>query len=162
MITPRARRICIACDSREQRPFKFSSGTPTVIKTLKHGDYSIIGMERKVCVERKSFDDLFYSFTKTRARMMDRLVELSELDAAALVMECTIGQVIVGHPRTSIVGSRLLGTLLVTCAQLGILALFCGGRHEAAIATESFLRAYANARPRTRVGGVAWFQRVTS
>jgi len=156
------RPFVIVQDTREQLPFRFSRDTPVISKALKYGDYSVYGMEWRVAVERKSFDDLFYSFTKTRLRMLVRLDELAQLDAAALVIECSIANVIAGHPRTVVVGSRLLGTILVECARRGVLALFCNGRRDAAMATEHFLRAYA-ARESTVVrGGVDWLANRTA
>ena len=55
----KAREYTIAIDSREQLPYSWP-GLKCETVTLEAGDYSIIGMEQVVCVERKSLAD-FYS-----------------------------------------------------------------------------------------------------
>ena len=89
----------IAIDSREQFPFFFTGYRadahqgykplviPIVVKGLKTGDYSIVGMEDKVAVERKSLQDAFGTFGAGRERFERELERLSELDFAGVVIE---------------------------------------------------------------------------
>ena len=44
-------KMIIAIDTREQRPYRF---VWSEIKTLTTGDYSVIGLEDRVAIERKS------------------------------------------------------------------------------------------------------------
>jgi len=84
----------IIIDSREQRPFTFQNIKPdppeTVIQGLSTGDYSVIGLENNVCVERKSMADLFGSVGKGRARFEREMQRLSAFDYAAIVVESDI------------------------------------------------------------------------
>ena len=55
-------RFVVAIDSNEQLPLKFKliNGlyVPTERYKLPHGDYSIKGMEKEICFERKMMSDL--------------------------------------------------------------------------------------------------------
>ena len=53
----------IVIDSREQKPFRFSPGIETVTAALKAADYSLLGLEDDVAIERKSLSDLLGSIT---------------------------------------------------------------------------------------------------
>jgi ERCC4-type nuclease len=62
-------------DTREQKPL-FKPADHILTKGLKTGDYSIVGFEKHITIERKSKNDLFGSvfkprFKKVIARMMD-------------------------------------------------------------------------------------------
>lgn len=48
----------IIIDTREQLPYSFPSSWPTVRQSLTTGDYSLLGFEDCVALERKSLDDL--------------------------------------------------------------------------------------------------------
>jgi len=64
-----AREYIVAVDSREQLPYSWGrEGVQCRTVTLEAGDYSIIGMERVVCVERKSFADFYSCLTEPRQR----------------------------------------------------------------------------------------------
>lgn len=92
----------IAVDSREQQAFAFagffadgSSGKagrrplviPTVTVGLKSGDYSIIGFEDRVAVERKGLADLYGTLGQGRGRFTRELERLATFDYAAVVVE---------------------------------------------------------------------------
>lgn len=79
----------IAVDTREQAPFDLL-GFATIRKTLKTGDYSIVGLEDRVAVERKSYTDCWGSMSEGRARFERCVRRLAELDRAAIVIECSI------------------------------------------------------------------------
>lgn len=91
----------IIIDTREQAPYQFAghkcqraSGSPIIpllVTTTTHkldtGDYSIEGMEDRVCVERKSLDDALGTFTTGRDRFERELERMEEFEAAAVVLE---------------------------------------------------------------------------
>ena len=150
LLCMRQRKPTIVIDTREQRPLTFI--TETSVHTLKFGDYSIAGLESRVAVERKSIDDLFSSFTRTRVRMDERLQELGGLDMTAIVIEGTALDIARGSKRSAVNGRSLLGSVATRCAQLGVAFVLAGDRYGAAAFTESFLLAYAKlARSQDRV-----------
>lgn len=81
--------LVIAIDSREKRPYKFESLSKVV--SLKTGDYSIVGFENIIAIERKSKADLFMSFGKNRERFERECKRLSEIRYAGIVVESTWG-----------------------------------------------------------------------
>jgi DNA excision repair protein ERCC-4 len=81
----------IAVDTREQLPYPLL-GFATMRKTLRTGDYSIIGLENRVAVERKSYNDIWGSMSLGRTRFEKCVKRLAELEHAAIVIECGITQ----------------------------------------------------------------------
>lgn len=86
----------IAVDTREQCPFTFSDRifehedkvmVWTKRTTLKTGDYSIIGMEDRMTIERKSLIDLFSTLGQHRERFEREFMRMSEMDFSAVVIE---------------------------------------------------------------------------
>ena len=52
-------RITVVVDTREQEPYSFDSDKVSAVrKALPAGDYSLVGLEERVAVERKSLTDL--------------------------------------------------------------------------------------------------------
>jgi DNA excision repair protein ERCC-4 len=78
-------------DSREQKPlFK---GVNTVIgkcivhRALKYGDYSILGFEDRISIERKSLPDLYSTLGKGRTRFEKEIRGLSTYEWKGLLIE---------------------------------------------------------------------------
>ncbi len=100
----------IAVDTREQAPWSFLSIqgdskddskrilVRTVTKALPTGDYSIVGLEDQVCVERKSREDLESSITHGRERFEREFVRMSTMRYAAVVVEASLSEIL-HHPR---------------------------------------------------------------
>jgi len=95
-------RVCpftIAVDTREQAPFRFTglragsgqnAGVIAVAVERKHlptGDYSIVGYENRIAVERKSKADLFMSVGAERNRFQREIERLNEFEFGAVVIE---------------------------------------------------------------------------
>ena len=78
-------------DTREQKPLFTSppDGLEVVRGALATGDYSVIGFEDRVCVERKQLSD-FDSFMGTEriAKTIPKLRRMGDMDWSALVIEC--------------------------------------------------------------------------
>jgi len=85
----------IVVDSREQRPFLFSGA---VRRKLDAGDYSVVGLEDKVAVERKTLQDLFGTVGGGRARFERELLRLAEYEYAAIVIEADLHEIAAGPP----------------------------------------------------------------
>lgn len=100
-------------DTREQSVYAFEGigwdasdgGGPgktltieTVRGTLKSGDYSLVGYESRVAVERKSLADLYGTLGQGRDRFERELVRLSAMEFAAVVVEATWPEVCAEPP----------------------------------------------------------------
>jgi ERCC4-type nuclease len=68
MTSRTSKKPLIIVDTREQKPFRFSSRVETIVRKLQTGDYSLAGYEDIVTIERKSLAD----FTQTVTRDHDR------------------------------------------------------------------------------------------
>ena len=77
----------IVVDSRENHPYKFKGA---VIKGLKSGDYSILGLECRITIERKTKEDAYASLGVGRARFERELKRLAEYDYSAIVIESNL------------------------------------------------------------------------
>jgi ERCC4-type nuclease len=60
----------IIIDTREQTPWTFPAGHPTVRAKLEYGDYSLEGYQHQFAIERKSLADYVGSITQGRERFM--------------------------------------------------------------------------------------------
>ncbi len=118
---PRARKkrdhvdspYTIVRDTREQAPYSFEGfksdakdgNLPLIIKTcrgcLTAGDYSLIGYESRVAVERKSLSDAFGTIGGGRERFERELIRLSKMDYAAVVIEATWERILSDPPTAS-------------------------------------------------------------
>jgi hypothetical protein len=109
--TPLACPFTIAIDTREQSPFHFiglradskHKYRPLVIdtetKTLKTGDYSIVGLESEITIERKSKDDAFQTFTRDRERFERELIRMQSMRVTKVVIECSWEEMLAGPKR---------------------------------------------------------------
>jgi len=89
----------VAIDTREQAPYSFRGlysdaaqgsrplAVLTEIVTLGTGDYSIVGMESRICVERKSLSDAFSTFTHDRERFEREMMRMASFASAHVVIE---------------------------------------------------------------------------
>lgn len=103
----------VVVDTREQLPYTFagiradrSDGggpltVPVRVGTLASGDYSLVGCESLVAVERKSKADLFGTLGKGRDRFERELARLAGYRAAAVVVEATWPEVVTDPPPRS-------------------------------------------------------------
>jgi DNA excision repair protein ERCC-4 len=109
---PQAPTIII--DTREQLPYSFADirsdkkqgrhilAIPTVREFIPSGDYSVMGFNDQVAVERKSFDDLFGTLGSGRERFEKELMRLGQMTAAWVVVESPWSKVLEGHPRSQL------------------------------------------------------------
>ena len=74
--------IVVAIDTREQKPYRFARSE---VKTLASGDYSIVGLEDRIAIERKTKEDAYSSLGQGRARFERELQRLSRFDYAGRV-----------------------------------------------------------------------------
>jgi len=151
----------ILVDNQETYPFRFQGMTsdantqfrpllvPTRIVSMgpTHGDYSIEGYEGRCHVERKGMEDAhgtFLSHGDRLERWLKTLDFLAGIETAAVVIECTMGEMI-----KSVVsrGSRTVGVLRKTIHRQ-VLAwemdyrvpfVFCDSRRLAELTTYAIL-----------------------
>ena len=78
----------IIVDTRERRPWTFDATTFDVKREgLSTGDYSLVGLESRIAVERKSLGDLVSTVTHDWLRFRKELYRLAAFDFAAIIVE---------------------------------------------------------------------------
>lgn len=74
-------------DTREQNPLFTTTDKYVVKKYLPAGDYSILGFEDIIAIERKNLSDLFASLTSERKRFEEEVERLESYVWKGLVIE---------------------------------------------------------------------------
>lgn len=83
----------IIIDSREQLPYSFEDFKnwigDTQTAALKTGDYSIVGLEQLVSIERKTLEDIVSSLMSGRSRFIKEMERLSHFKYKMILIEAT-------------------------------------------------------------------------
>lgn len=93
----------VIIDTREQAPWRFTAietdgGAPLIVPlttdlALATGDYSILGMQNRITIERKSVGDFRGSITADRARFEREMERMREFEYAAVVIEGDLSEI---------------------------------------------------------------------
>ena len=120
----------IVIDTREQLPYNFVDHDPelVVVDTLKTGDYSLRGLEDKVCVERKSKADAYGTIGKGRARFLRELTRMSTMDYAAIIIECTIADFLIQPPYSKLNPNSAIQSVISWSIRFGVHVHFVNRR----------------------------------
>ncbi|MCO6439006.1 MAG: ERCC4 domain-containing protein [Phycisphaerae bacterium] len=141
----------IVIDSREQEPYAFTC--PAQCRKLEAGDYSVEGFQDRVAVERKSLRDFATTVVHDFPRFAAELKKLARMDAACVVVEADLDQVLRGAHGEALRGTSpgtLLGNAIFIAVHHGVPVYWCGSRQAARVFTEAFLRAFARDRAGSR------------
>lgn len=149
--------IRIVIDSREQEPFPFQGYDAEVVSgTLQTGDYSLVGLEDMVAVERKSLPDLVACLGRERERFERELERLRAMESILLVVESPITDLATGQYRSKLNPTAALESVFAFMSRYRLPFYFAQDRRGAERATFSFLRHYwrtVERRYRAVVGG---------
>jgi DNA excision repair protein ERCC-4 len=137
-------QIIIVQDSREQLGYADLFEHPCITSALEYGDYSILGLEHLISIERKSLPDLLGSLTNGRSRFEAELKRARSLHKFYILVECAPADLLVpdfgkmsrAHPNS------IWGTVCTWSTRYHPF-LFGGTRRESAKLCEGILVAYA-------------------
>jgi DNA excision repair protein ERCC-4 len=134
----------IVVDTREQSPFSFADYDCTAISgTLTTGDYSVVGLENRCAVERKSLDDLLGCLTGEGRDRFERELQRSKgLDAFAVVIEASMQDMAEHKYRSRMKPHAALQSVLAFTMRYRVPFIWSGSRNGAEYATYHFLRHY--------------------
>ena len=119
----------IAIDVQEKLPWRFTGFKcdsphsdkdlviPTKIQHLRTGDYSIVSMEDRVTIERKSLADLYGTLGNNRERFARELERMREFEFRALVIEATWLTLSTSPPEHSGMNPKSVFRSLIAIAQ---------------------------------------------
>ena len=102
--------ITLVIDNREQTPLQFRN-LCSMRGSLYSGDYSVLGLEHKFAVERKSIADLVGSVTSGRERFERELHRLRGYDFKRLLIVGTEEDVINHNYRSKANPKSVLGSI---------------------------------------------------
>ena len=135
--------IILIEDSREQKGYG-SEGlfkTPHVVRSLECGDYSVLGSESLVSIERKSLSDLLSSLTTDRTRFETELKRAKLLHRFFVVCETCPEEILRGDYRSKANPVAVWETLAAFMIRYSCF-LFAQDRRYAARLVESLLQKY--------------------
>ena len=139
-IRPRSAEPVLVIDAREKLPYSFEGA---VTMTLRAGDYSVLGYEDRVAVERKTKADAYSTLGRARSRFQRELEKLARYDFAAIVVECSLKEFLEPPPFSHLHPRAAIGTLLSWAVRYRLLVLFAGDREHAQAATHHLLTKFA-------------------
>lgn len=133
-------RVVVIADTRERQPYGFDPERVTVIRrALRSGDYSLDGFEERVAVERKTLDDFAQSLIRSRDRFLAEMRRLESFEAACVVVEGSLRDLLDGKAASGAHPSSLLGATLSVVVDQGIPVFFCSDRQAACRFVEGYL-----------------------
>ena len=139
----------IITDTREQKPYTFQNikpEPPAVIRQgLKTGDYSVVGLESKITIERKSLSDLFGSAGKGRKRLESEFQRMNKFDYAAILIESSLSDIFVNPPgRSKMNPKAVFRTLISWSVKYNVCVWPCWSRDAAERVCYLILNNYYN------------------
>jgi DNA excision repair protein ERCC-4 len=142
----RYENLVAVIDTRDQLPLDLSP-LRTVRGTLTTGDYSIVGLEHLVAVERKSLNDLLMCVGRERERFERCVQRLLAYPNRAIVIEASWSSIDLGQWRGDIKPKVVRGSLTGWMAR-GIPVILSGTAEQAGRDVAHFL--FLSARHRWR------------
>jgi len=133
----------IVIDTREQEPYGFTCDT--VSRKLDAGDYSVVGHEDAVAVERKSLPDFVHTVIHDFDRFAVELMKLAAMRCACVVVEADLDTVLRGLAADKLRGASpesVLGAALYVAVRYRVPVYWCGSRQAACAFTDQFLRMF--------------------
>ena len=144
----------ILIDNREGLPYTFNGLDPkqrivlTKYAHLKTGDYSLLGCESEIMLERKTLQDLFFTLGQERERFENEFRRMSDATFAAVIVEASIEEILNPTACRSDWQSRLhpnsvVGTITSWSLYFPNVHWFlCGNREQAERMTFDLLRKF--------------------
>jgi DNA excision repair protein ERCC-4 len=129
----------VIVDTREQKPYHFGS---SVVKTLPTGDYSIVGMESRIAIERKTKADAYSSLGMDRPRFLREIERLAEFEYGAVVIEAALKDFLVAPAFTRLHPRSAVSSLLAWSVKYGVHVFFAGDRRHGNAVTAQLLEKF--------------------
>ncbi len=114
-------------------------------KALVTGDYSIVGLENHICIERKSIEDLYGTLGSRRDQFEYEFSRMKQMQFAALVIEASWSQLLCSPPPHSQLSPKTVYRTLIAWAQrYRVHVMPMGSRRNAEQTTLRMLQRYWN------------------
>ena len=140
----------IIIDTREQQAWEFPRHS-TANKKLDTGDYSIQGMEDKICVERKGcVEELAQNLGSKKTTFLKEIERMESFPHKFLVLEFSLEELLKFPKETRIpiknkASVKITGRYMLKCLiefelYNDVHVLFCGDKHTAFLAVSSIFK----------------------
>jgi ERCC4-type nuclease len=155
---PKAPAYTVIKDTREQEGYTFEKFNGRyhqcdgmVVRKLDTGDYSLEGLEDKICIERKGrVSELAINLGKDKRRFMAEIVRMKDFPFKFLVLEFTLEDVM-DFPERSDIPEEKWDSIVITNKYMlkmliefqmydDIHVIFCGNRKNAKLVVSSILK----------------------
>ena len=110
---------------------------------MNTGDYSILGAESFIAVERKTLPDLISCLCNGRERFERELYRGKSLDYFAMIVECSLSDLVNGSYRSKMTPKSAIQSILAFSVRYRLPVFFVENRKYGARVTESLLLKYA-------------------
>ena len=148
-------RIELVVDSNEQRPYLFEKYPDVLVVRAKlaTADYSIVGLESRFAIERKSTEDAYSTFSRGRGRFCRELERMDSMDFAAIVVEGDLRTLKYPPPSVEKVQPEtVIKSLLAWTIDHNVRVFFASDRPGGELVVHALARAYLDrASSRTMV-----------
>lgn len=150
----RASNYYVIKDTREQNGYNFSphdSCLGMIEDKLDTGDYTILGLEDKICIERKaSPEELALNLGKDKVRFMKEIERMMEFEHRFLILEFNLEDLIKfpdltripieKRPTVKITGKYMSKMLAEFQIYNGIHVIYCGSLYNGFQTTSGILK----------------------
>lgn len=131
---------------------------PVVKAALPTGDYSLVGFESRVTIERKSISDFYGSIGGDRERFEREMVRLQKMEYAAVVIEGDWNELLIDRPDTIQMSAKSAShTIYSWSIRYGVHFWPCMSRRHAELATFALLRHFWK-QEQERLNEFAWIE----
>jgi len=135
--------IIAVIDRREQLPYDLRP-LKSVPGSLQSGDYSLLGLESDVALERKTVDDLAHCIGQDRDRFIRELERLQSFRHVALVVEGDWRHLTEGQYRSRLNPKSAANSIISWISKYRVPVVFVGDREAGQDFVKNFL--YLTAR----------------
>lgn len=149
-----APKFTVIKDTREQEGYHFSSFNACagmIEHKLDTGDYTIKGLEDKICVERKGcVEELAVNLGQKKYAFLDEIERMKPFPHKFLVLEFSLEDLLKFPDETRIpvknkASLKITGKYMIKCLMEfalyeNVQILFCGNKHNAFLAVSSLFK----------------------
>ncbi len=129
--------MVILIDTKEQKPWDLVGESQRV--GLKTGDYSVLGLQDRLVIERKSLTDLANTVVGDWLRFCKQLRRMASMDSAVIAVESSVDELLAYNYTSDVKPMSVLGRCSAITLDYGIPVLFLGSRESAQVWAGQYL-----------------------
>jgi len=139
-------------DTREREGYhfsKFDKCLGMVVRKLDTGDYTLVGLEDKICIERKGcVEEVAINFGKKKKQFLAEIERMKEFPHRFILLEFTLEDLmkfpqdtrIPNKSSVKITGKYILRTLMEFQVHDDVHVVFCGDKNNAFLYANSLFK----------------------